>query len=169
MTNLELGMSNLETRRLIGRLFQPSFLLCQLFFITGCQTYQLQGVVLDGSVAAIIVVNRTDPRLEQPGVPDATVDLTLDPSTLKPIHVGTTTTDEEGRFGIEVDQSGAGFLEYEAGVLCHVKGYGTVYQTLPLPHDDKRLLIIVGPGKSGQPQPDDVLQETLEIGRQLTQ
>ena len=80
-----------------------------------------------------MAVSRTDPRLQQTGIPDATVDLTLDPSTLRPIRVGTTITDEHGRFSIEVDQAGAGFLEYEAGVLCHVNGYGTVYQTLPLP------------------------------------
>jgi hypothetical protein len=158
-----------QTRRQFLCRLSQKLLVCHLVWAAGCQPYQLAGVVLDGPVSAITIVDRSDPRLRQPGIVGATLDLTLDPSTLKPIRVGSTLTNEEGWFSLVVGQVGAGFLEYEAGILCQVNGYGSVYQTLELPHPDKRLLIIVGPGVSGRPRDRNLLKETLELGRQLGQ
>ena len=166
------SMAKVKTqRRYVPRMVNPILFstFTSLALISGCQAYKLQGVVLDGPSSAVLTVHKVDPRLKQPGISGAVVELTLDPSTLKSVPIGTAVTNDEGQFCLSVSQAGAGFLEYEAGVLCRVRDYGTVYQTLPLPPKDKRLLIIVAPGVSGQPRMGNILQETLEIGRQLNQ
>ena len=157
-----------DARQTISRIIARGGLL-GFALLMGCQGYRLQGVVVEGPVASVMVVGKKDVRLGKSGVEEAAVELTLDPFTLKPLPAGSAVTDENGRFSIEVHEIGAGFLEYEAGVLCEVAGYGTVYQTFELPNLEQRVIITVAPGESGRMPPRNELDETLEIGRRLSQ
>jgi hypothetical protein len=133
--------------------------------------YQLRGTVVDGSdpsvrmsLPAVMVVRADDPRLSSPGVASATVALTLDPQSMKPIEAGSTASGGDGRFALPVGH-GAGFLEYQAQVLVRRAGHQTAIGTIPLPRGNQRLLVILPSGKDTWRKPVDFVDETFEMGR----
>ncbi|MDX1681498.1 MAG: hypothetical protein R3336_00125 [Phycisphaeraceae bacterium] len=132
-------------------------------WLGGCAPYQLQGVVKSGPGSTVMVVDRDDDRLDSDGMAGAVVELTLDPNSLSPKRVGAAVTDDQGRFTITVGETGAGFLEYEAGLLVRMDGHKTVWQTLPLPSSRQAVVILMEPGAAGNPRPRDIIEETLEM------
>lgn len=137
--------------------------------LSGCSTHQLQGVVIRGSVAAIMVVDSDDPRLlSGEPIPEAVVEATLDPSSLGSTPLGRTVSDERGRFSLPVDATGAGMLEYEVEVIAHRPGYQSWQEVLQLPAGWKRVLIVLPPGEDRRrPGQGDILRETMRMGEQL--
>lgn len=146
----------------IGQL-PAAMALCCLFAVGGCGGYHLRGTVVAGETNGVYVVDANDSRLKTMGIEQAAIELTLDPSTLNPIEAGSTTAGQGGRFDIAIDQMGAGFLEYELGVLCRKQGFSTVWETLALPGGGKRLLIVMVPGRDKYRPKEDILDETLKM------
>ena len=104
-----------------------------------------------------------DKHLRRTGLGGAYLELTLDPSSLSPLVMGTVMTDERGRFKKKIDQTGAGLLEYELGLLCRSPGHRSLYQTMPLPGSKKWMLIVLAPGRDTTTGPRDLLEETLRM------
>lgn len=137
--------------------------LLLLLVTTGCSEYRLRGLVVAGDIHRVLIVDQYDPRLDLEGLPDATLDLTLDPSSMRPKVLGSGMTDTGGRFDIPIDATAAGFLEYELSLLCSVDGYGSVYQIIQRPSDGDLLIItMIKNGKSKRPA-DDPLTESMKI------
>lgn len=137
-------------------------LLAMISLMAGCGTYQLQGKTVPGPVSAVYLVDRDDPRLDQPGLPGATVSLTLDPDRLSAKHVGEYKTDPDGRFAIEVKELGAGVLEYDVRLDAHLAGHGAAVENFRLPSRNKRVLVMLGEGEGSEaPQRGGILDETL--------
>lgn len=127
--------------------------------------YRLAGKVVEGPVSSVSVVDRHDPRLDQPGLPGASVQSTLDPEDVGRKRLAEQTSDDSGAFAIPVGEPGAGFLEYEVEVLARMGGYQSAVGTIPLPGRDKRLLITLTPGRDtyGSTGSDAFLEDTMRM------
>lgn len=155
------GTSNF--RRMILRCSAAGMLLC-LTFLTACSPYQLRGRVVEGNTERVLIVGADDSRLNEMPVANATVELTLDPSSITPRRLGEVVTDEHGDFVMDVTAMGAGsFQEYDLGILVTAKKHRNVWQTILLPSAKKRLLVIMASGSTGPNPPKDILKESLEL------
>lgn len=138
------------------------WLLTGVMTLAGCEAYALRGIVVEGQVPRVMVVDASDERLQSIGLPGARVEFVLDPNTLRPIPAGMAVTDEFGRFELPLDEAGAGLLEYELGVRATLRRFGTVWQQMPLPRAGKWLIIVMAEGvhQPGGPEPD-IIEESL--------
>jgi hypothetical protein len=137
--------------------------LC-LILLTACSPYQLQGRVVEGKATQVLVVSPNDSRLNEEPVYEATVELTLDPSSISPKRLGQIVTDDRGNFVLDIDATGAGsFMEYDLGILVTAQKHRNVWQTIKLPSAKKRLLVIMTTGSAGPPPPKDILKESLQL------
>ena len=134
--------------------------------LTGCSSYQMRGVVIEGAVSMVTIVDEDDPRLHQGhGIPLATVDVMLDPDRLSRKSLPRAVSDVDGRFAVTVDEPGAGYLEYDAQILVRRAGHDTAIQKLRIPGPKQRVLVTLVNGEDTyKPEPPDVLEETLEMG-----
>ncbi|MFA9477228.1 hypothetical protein ACERK3_02855 [Phycisphaerales bacterium AB-hyl4] len=140
-------------------------LTCCALLATGCSSYQLQGKVIEGPSSGIYIVSADDPRLNEPGVPQARIALTLDPERLSAKSIGSGASDSDGWFNVPVDEFGAGFLEHDVEVLARQQGFTPAYQTIRLPRSSRRLLIVLAEGTDRvSPRRGDVIDETLRLG-----
>lgn len=135
--------------------------------LAGCSGYQLQGKVIEGTVSSVSVVDAEDPRLDQIGIEDARVQVTLDP--LKPARqrLPLVRSRGDGSFAVPVDEVGAGMLQYDVEVRGEAAGFRGAVEQFPLPGRSKRVLIQLAPGQGGRrgpaPGQDDFLGETLRM------
>lgn len=135
--------------------------------LTGCGQYQMRGIVIEGAVSAIRVVKEDDPRLlEGPGLPMATIDAAIDPERLSRIQLPRGVSDIDGTFGIPVDETGAGYLDYYVRVIVRRAGYDTAVEDIRVPGPHQRLLVTLARGEDRyKPDAPDVLNETLEMSK----
>jgi hypothetical protein len=135
--------------------------------LAGCD-YELQGVVVTGAVPEVRVVSRDDPRLQQGGLVHAQVVGTIDPESLNAERLRAVVTDEQGRFTLPVDATGAGMLEYKLGLFVRHTGFSPTEDTIDLPPSRKRLLIVLSPGEDKQPPPSrDITDDALKAQEQM--
>ncbi len=144
---------------------RAQLILLTALALAGCKPYEIVGIVVParGEPAGVRVVGQSDARLEQTGIPGANVQLTLDPDTLRPIRLGSVTADDQGRFRMPVDETGAGFLEYELGIYARARGFSPTLGQLRLPGASKRLVVIMEPGVDRDVMPADAIRETLDM------
>jgi len=146
----------------------PALLGAMLVMHAGCRGYHLAGTVIEGPTSVMTIVSDDDPRLKQSGIAGAVIELTLDPDTLRPKSLGKTVSGGDGSFELPVDQTGAGFLEYEVGVFVQRRGYRSLWEQMMLPKKSRRLLIIMEPGAGGDARPGgNILDETMRDGYRL--
>jgi|GEM_PF-1911625 len=132
--------------------------------LTACGPYQLRGSVVQGDRSGVWVVHKDDSRLKKMTLQRVSVEVTLDPSSMSPKQLGVAQTDVSGQFDMIVDAMGAGsWQEYDLGILVRHEGYRDLWQTLEMPPRDKRLLIVISPGKGGNLPPTDILKESMEL------
>lgn len=150
---MRIGINQLRRFKLIG-------LCCLCLFMIGCGTHRLQGIVLDGPRPGIYIVEPDDPRMSELGIADATVELTLDPVSLRPTSLGKTITRSNGTFNIPIDAAGVGFLEYDISLYVRSRGFMPVDSgPMALPPDGKRLLIVMAAGKDKPRDGENLLDE----------
>ena len=145
---------------------QLAVFTCLVAAIAGCKTYQLAGKVVAGPASTVQVVDRDDPRLDQPGIDGALIEVMIDPDTLSRKPGGTTTTSGDGGFQLPITEGGAGFLQYDVRLIARLTGFTPAVETFRLPAGRKRLLITLAPGKNNYlPPKNDLLEETMEMSR----
>ena len=150
-------------------MMRMTVILCSVVFlaamVSGCTTYKLRGKVVDGDVSSILVVDPDDPRLKQPGIAGVGIQLMLDPQKLSRKQAGQTTSFAYGTFSLPVEQTGAGFLEYQAMVTARMARMSPAVRIMPLPPEDKRLLIMLAPGEDRVNRYQyDIIEETRQLG-----
>ena len=123
--------------------------------------YVLRGKVVEGSISAIVVTDREDPRLNELPVPTSTISLVLDPGRLNQEHVARGVSDLDGTFEIPVEKFGAGFLEYDFQITARHRGYEPAVREMRLPKKKKYLLIMLSPGKDRVPNPESYRDEVI--------
>lgn len=132
----------------------------------GCGQYQMRGVVVEGAVSMIRVVDHDDARLlEGYSLPLAVIEATLDADRLSRNQLPRSISDVDGTFAVTVNETGAGYLDYYARVVVHKVGYNTAVQNLRVPGPKQRLLVTLARGEDGYtPEPPDVMEETIKMG-----
>jgi len=140
--------------------------VCLSLAMAGCGGYQMRGVVIQGAASKVLIVDEDDPRLTQGyGVPMATIDVVLDPDRLSRKPMPREVSDVDGRFAVTVDEPGAGYLEYDARIVVRRSGHDTAVKDLRIPGPHQRLLVTLVNGEDHfQPDPPDVMEETLKMG-----
>ena len=159
-------MKSKNNHQVVTRYFSY-LVICFAMLPVGCSEYRLRGIVISGDVQRVLVVDDTNPSLEQGGLIGAVIDLTLDPRSLKPRPLLSGMTDAQGRFDIPIDVVGAGLLEYELSLMCSLKGYGCTYQEIQKPAGNRRLVVVMVKGGRSQGPPRDPLRDSLRIHDQL--
>ena len=129
-------------------------------WLPGCESYQMRGYVVEGPASMVLIADADDSRLQMPGVPGATLEFMLDPTSLGRKPMGATFTGKDGAFNVPVDEFGAGFLEYELGVICRRKGYEPAIGNVIMPNHDQRLLVVLNPGRDVYKEKPDVMEDT---------
>lgn len=133
-------------------------LLCAAIALVqaGCETYKLRGRVTSGDATYIALVDDNDPRLQTgDAIAGVVLRLQTDPGKLNRKFVGQGLTDGKGEFAIPVDEVGAGFLEYDVAIDARRSGYESTESFFRLPPSDKRVLIVLRPGKPTPGSLDD--------------
>jgi len=133
----------------------------------GCGSYQLAGVIVESTSGSVEVISQSDNRATKQGISGASLELTLDPTSMSPKTIAIVTTDADGRFKVDVDELGAGFLKYRLAILGQAEGYKTHYQEISMPPNGKLLYITLEAGKDQYRPPSDLLHDTLKIGNDL--
>lgn len=133
-----------------------------LFAVAGCETYAVQGRVVEGDVSRVTVVHAEDPRLEGKPVRGARVLAILDPESLGRQRLPATTSDEAGAFRMPVDAVGAGLLSYRLGVAVRASKRRPAEGVFPLPGRKQRLLVELASGADrATGLEEDVVQDSL--------
>ena len=154
----------------------PKLLLAMLCLVLlpACSTYQLQGVVVEGPVPGVYVVDAGDARLKHLGVADAQIMATLDPDKIRSKPLPMTLTDDHGRFAITVDEPGAGLLEYSVALYADAVGYSDAgVDVMPLPGPGKQILVVLSAGRNKRPNKpglktnEDLLREAEQFKKQF--
>ncbi|MHB1155305.1 MAG: hypothetical protein ACYC26_00555 [Phycisphaerales bacterium] len=131
-------------------------MLLLVLFAGGCQSYALRGRVVEGTRSQVLLVDADDPRLTGPGAPagidGAGISFMLDPEKAGHKSLGGTICDADGSFRYPVDEIGAGLLEYGLGVTARAPGKSPAQDSMPMPPGDKRLLIMLAPGRDNLPR-----------------
>ena len=132
----------------------------------GCAVYEMQGVVLEGTVSTIRIVDADDPRLlEGYSLPLATVETTMDAERLSRQPLPRDVSDADGTFAVPVDEPGAGYLDYYVRMVVRKVGYDTAVEDFRVPGPNQRVLVTLARGQDTYvPEAKDVLEETLERG-----
>ncbi len=144
-------------------------LLCLLF--AGCTQYQMQGVVVEGMVSSIRVLDKDDPRLlEGYPLPMAMVESTLDADRLNRKTLPRAISDVDGSFVVPVDETGAGYLDYYIRIVVRKAGYDTAITDMRIPGPDKLIFVTLARGEDKyKPEPEDLLEETMKMGEPYMQ
>ena len=114
----------------------------------GCSSYQLKGHVIKGDVSWAAVVDASDPRLREPGLPGAQIALINDPMKINRQRIGAALSDANGDFAITVTEPGAGWMLYDVGAYVSRQGFLDAEGFFRLPAADKRVLVVLQTGRS---------------------
>ena len=116
----------------------------------GCsEGYVLRGRVVEADVTHIEIVEPGDPRLASPGVPGATLSLTLEPGRLDVWEAGREFSDGSGDFAIPVSEFGAGVWEVRALMDASADGFEGAERFFDLPPGDQRVLVRLARERGG--------------------
>ncbi len=147
----------------------PRFSLLAVLALVGCGGggHQIRGVVLEGTSPEVLIVSSNDPRLKNVGIAGAIVDIWVDPDEPRPKQLQPTRTDDSGNFAVASNAPGAGMLEYQLSVLARAAGHQSVEENVPMPGGNKRLLIVLAPGRDKHQSSRDLLGETMRMKEQI--
>lgn len=137
--------------------------------VVGCASYRLEGIVVDGPIPSMSIVDKIDPLRDQIPISEAAVSITIDPRSLGAKQLPMVFTDAKGHFSVPVDEVGAGaFAEYEFEIVVRAPGYGAFADRRMLPFGSKKLIVVMRPGRDrGTTGTSDILQDTLEWKKQM--
>lgn len=127
--------------------------------LVGCSPYVLRGKVIQGAASEVVIVNPDDPRLEQDGVPGANVSLSVDPSRAQRKLLARQSSGETGELEFRIEELGAGMIEYDMGLSARRAGFQRAEGYFKLPTKEKRVLIVLTPGRDVGELDDDLSPE----------
>jgi hypothetical protein len=137
--------------------------LLVLGFVTaaGCSSYVIKGTVVPGAVSDMTFVETNDSRLREPPLTNVRITVQRNPDDLSREMVGTDISDSFGRFVIQVDEFGTGWMDEVWLIRATKPGFKTASSKVRLDLEKKkqRLLIIMAPGLSSAPQEEEDLME----------
>lgn len=134
--------------------------LLALALLAGCSSYTLSGRVVQGDVGYATFLDAGDPQFEGgTGIGGVTVRVWTDPEKLNRKVVGTGVSNPDGSFSLEIDEFGAGFLDYDISVEAMRPGFAPVEGYFKLPGKGRRVLIMMTPGRDSRPSRDSLMDQ----------
>ena len=109
--------------------------------LPGCG-YRLDGKVVDG-FSGVSIGRADDPDARKSGIGGATVELVREPDTMNRTVAARATSDASGRFTLEVNGFGAGWMEEQWLIRVRRSGFETIETDVQLPREPKDRLAIV--------------------------
>ncbi|XAL98765.1 hypothetical protein OT109_14395 [Phycisphaeraceae bacterium D3-23] len=148
----------------------PLFLLVlSCVLLTGCAgPYVLQGKVVEGPVAEVIVLDADDPRFAREDYTGAgaSVSAIYEPGRgIGSEKLGRFVADQDGMFSVPIDHVGMGMLDYEVELVARRQGHQSAIATIRIPGRGKRVLITLPVGVDTLRRPEDIVDETLRDAR----
>ncbi|MEQ8843401.1 MAG: carboxypeptidase-like regulatory domain-containing protein [Phycisphaerales bacterium] len=110
-----------------ARVLLLGVLMACAFVLTACNKPRLEGVVIPGPIGVVAVIDRDDTRLDQVGIPEARVRVSLTGNGRTLVD---TVTDEEGRFSVPT--TGSNMARGTVRVIVEADGFARVDRTVPL-------------------------------------
>lgn len=107
----------------------------------GC-AYRLEGKVVEG-FGSVTVGRAADPDASLRGVPGATVELVRDAGSMRRSVAARATSGADGRFVLEVDGFGAGWMEERWQLRARRSGFENVESEVDLPGSPSGRLMVV--------------------------
>lgn len=149
---------------MLERITIVAAVLCGMLSLPGCGGYVINGKVVRGEWREILFVDPADERLDGVGLPHVRVSIDRDPEVLGRRTVGWTSSDNQGRFAIHLDEFGAGWMVERWGIRASRQGYQTVDALVKLPRkgSGRQLLIVLPAGSSGADEANETLLEQYE-------
>ncbi len=144
-----------------ARVFLLGCLFATVLLLTACAKPRLEGVVMPGPIGVVAVIDGDDTRLDQVGIPEARVRVSLTGNTRVLVD---TTTDEEGRFS--VPSSGDQMARGTVRVVVEADGYARVDKTVPLRSFYRSLYITMVELRSSSDRDDQGGEEADMDGEQ---
>ena len=136
---------NTARSQLLGLLLLAALL--SALGLGGCAPVSVRGTVISGEISLIAVVDKNDPRLEQPGIPDAKVVVR---QTGRAGAVVERSSNTDGVFSVPLEGTGA--LSSPMGMVVSADGYLRANEeTMPTPTKDQRLLVLLKPMRRTEP------------------
>lgn len=121
--------------------FLTALLAGALALAAGC-SYRLEGRAIEGFASAA-VVREGDEGTRASGLPGVTVELVRDAGSMNRAVAARATSDSSGRFELEVDGFGAGWMEETWLLRARRNGFETVEQEVDLPSDPKGRVMLL--------------------------
>jgi hypothetical protein len=109
--------------------------------LAGCG-YRLDGKVVDG-FGGVSIGRADDAEARKSGIGGATVELVREPDTMNRTVAARATSDSSGRFTLEVNGFGAGWMEEQWLIRVRRSGFETIETDVQLPREPKDRLAIV--------------------------
>lgn len=107
----------------------------------GC-AYRLEGKVVEG-FGSVTVGRGADPDAALRGVPGATVELVRDAGSMRRSVAARATSGADGRFALDVDGFGAGWMEERWELRARRSGFENVESEVDLPGSPSGRLMVV--------------------------
>ncbi len=93
--------------------------------------------------------------------------MTVDPDSHKPDYMAPARTDGHGHFDIPITEFGAGFLTYDLQVVGRAVEHQPAIESIKMPSSFKRLVIMLPSGKDTYKPQRDILDETMQMQKDL--
>jgi hypothetical protein len=110
--------------------------------LAGC-AYKLEGKVIDG-FGSVNVGRADDPDARRSGIAGATIELIRDVGTPNRATAGRATAGADGRFTLELQGFGAGWMDESWLLRVRRNGYENIEQEIQLPGSTDGRLLLVG-------------------------
>ncbi len=154
-------------RMMIRTMFRIICTVLAFAFVTalcGCGPYTLRGKVIEGFDNAVLIVPVDDPRLDEPGIREARIQVYRDPERLARELIASDSTASDGAFAIELSAFGAGWMDEQWQIDVSRSGFRNSSEVIRLPSNSNRsrMLIILAPGRATPTQQPDNLWEEYE-------
>ena len=146
-------------------------LLAMIFPGFGCtNSNQLRGRVVDAGFTQARFVSETSPdvdRNSRSGISGAKIELVRDPRSLGREVVARATSDHEGRFSMDIDAFGAGWMNEEWLFRCTHPGFPMVELFDSLPSLDSPVVLLIDMGVGSGLYQTEVIDEQERIRREI--
>ena len=135
--------------------------------LTGCSAYVIQGKVVAGSISHMAFVAQDDMRLGEAGMDEVRVTLRRDPDRLSTRVAASVTTGGDGKFSLDVDELGAGWMEEQWLLVARKPRFQNAMwkQRLTMNHPKKRLLVTMAPGYSDPDSHENLMDQFEQFHR----